>query len=248
MALALASAMLPITATATSAAPANDLVPDIRMEPLYGLYVQETKKHKLHLRFGTLVDSIGDGPLIIRGNKRVKKKLTRVVQRVRRDDGSYRDILQPNATIFYEDRGIHVHWHLRDFIQARVTPLIQTDPPTERHGSKLGFCLIDTTQMPAEQRPPNWAPKTFNDCGTTKSTKVRMGISVGWGDVYEPYYTLQWVDVTGLPSGDYRLCSFVNPQNLWLEKTTDNNYQYVDFTFNATDKSLAVIASGATAC
>ena len=28
-----------------------------------------------------------------------------------------------------------------------------------------------------------------------------MGISVGWGDIYQPYYTYQWIDFTGLPAG-----------------------------------------------
>jgi len=233
---------------ARAATPAADLLPDLRMEPLYGMYIEETAKHKLHLRFGTLVDNVGDGPLVIRGSKRVKSNLTHIVQRVRRDNGTSRAIVQPNALIYYEPRGVHVHWHLRDFIFMKLTPLTQTDPPTERRAKKIGFCLIDTDQMPEDQRPPNSAAKTFNDCGEKDSTKVRMGISVGWGDVYEPYYTLQWVDATGLPAGDYRLCAFVNPQNLWLEKAIDNNYQYIDLSFDPVAKSVTVNATGATAC
>ena len=104
-----------------------------------------------------------------------------------------------------------------------LTPLTQTDPPTQRVGRKIGFCLFDTNQMPVDQRPPAWGPQTYTNCGTQKSLRVLMGISVGWGDAYLAWFQFQAIDVTGLPSGPYRLCSIVNPQPLWLEKSPDNN-------------------------
>jgi hypothetical protein len=38
-----------------------------------------------------------------------------------------------------------------------------------------------------------------------------QGISAGWGDDYPGRLDGQWVDVTGVPPGDYELVVIVNP-------------------------------------
>jgi hypothetical protein len=249
IALASAAMLLPVQAPVPVSAAAAQLLPDLQLEPLFNLYIQETAKHRLLLRFGTLLDNIGDGPMIVRASKRVNKKLTRVVQRIRLADGTFQDIRQPNAIMYWEHTSDYVHWHLRDILTVKLTPLTQTDPPTERRTAKVGFCLADTDQMPVETRPPNSAPaREFNNCGTAQSTKVRMGISVGWGDNYEPYYKYQWVEVTGLPAGDYRLCALIDAQGLWQEKSKDNNSLYMDLTIDPAAKTVVVNSTVAGPC
>ncbi len=53
--------------------------------------------------------------------------------------------------------------------------------------------------------------------------QVRQGISVGWGDDYGAFLEGQSIDVTGLPSGTYRLTHTVNASGRLRERTRANN-------------------------
>ncbi len=247
-ALAIAAMLLPVAAQPAFADAPTDLLPDLQMTPIFGVSLQTTKKGYLLLRFGTLVDNVGDGPLVVRGSVRSGENMTRIVQRVWTSSGSYRKVVQPNAAMYFEPLGVHDHWHLKNFIAVHLAPLTPTDPPIQRLSRKIGFCLFDTDQMPADQRPPNSAPQTYHDCGTERATKVRMGISVGWGDAYQPWYQYQSIDVTGLPTAIYRLCAVVNPQALWLEMSPANNTQWIDIDLDTSAKTVSVVASGTTPC
>jgi hypothetical protein len=50
-----------------------------------------------------------------------------------------------------------------------------------------------------------------------------LGISVGWADVYPSTFAGQFIDVTGLPSGQYWLESEIDPFNLLQESDDTNN-------------------------
>ena len=67
-------------------------------------------------------------------------------------------------------------------------------------GHKQAFCLVDIE---------NWAwPELGN--GDPTYTCINQGISVGWLDVYDRFLDCQWIDVTGVPYGDYTLRIEVN--------------------------------------
>ena len=44
-----------------------------------------------------------------------------------------------------------------------------------------------------------------------------MGLSVGWGDQYSASTNFQWIDITGLPNGRYRLTATADPSHLVSE-------------------------------
>jgi len=244
--LAVASVLM-AGGAAVDAARVKDLLPDLQMAPIYGVQLQ-SKNGDLRLRFGTLVNNIGDGPVIVRGSGPVGSKMTRVVQRIRRTTGRARGVLQPQATMYFESVGVHGHWHLRDFVTMRLISLSTANPSPDRVSTKIGFCFYDTTRLAPDDRPPNSARRTFTGCGHADSTRVRMGISVGWGDAYEPSYQFQAIDVSRLKSGLYRLCSTVNPQRLWLEKSAANNSSWVDLRFNAARKTIEIVGSETSPC
>jgi hypothetical protein len=50
-----------------------------------------------------------------------------------------------------------------------------------------------------------------------------LGISVGWADLYHRNIPRQWIDVTGLSSGQYWLETEVDPSNLLQESNNSNN-------------------------
>jgi hypothetical protein len=52
---------------------------------------------------------------------------------------------------------------------------------------------------------------------------VTEGLSVGWGDSYGANTNLQWIDITGLPNGKYRLDLSTNGSGWFLESNTTNN-------------------------
>ena len=54
-----------------------------------------------------------------------------------------------------------------------------------------------------------------------------MGVSKNWGDTYPYTFKFQWVDITDLPNGDYRLRVIADPADvaggLFIESDETNN-------------------------
>lgn len=238
------------TASPASAA-AADLLPDLQMAPLFDVTIETTRYGNKKLRFGTLVNNVGDGQIEIRGSNRSGRQMLHVVQWIYRDDGTSYGLPQPNGRMFYSGDG-HDHFHVEKFNIARLTPLSPSPTPTPtRHLRKIGFCLVDTVPMPADQRPPNFASSPqYWDCGDISSTSVTVGISVGWGDTYPAFFAHQSIDVTGLPKGNYLLCVTVNSRGLWREKNDNyaNNSQWLNLFVNAAKNKVTILDSGATPC
>ncbi len=90
--------------------------------------------------------------------------------------------------------------------------------------NKLGLCFFDVILMgeafTARMRCPGTPdPRTYLDCDYT-------GLSVCWADIYEPIYGVmdgQWIDITGLPDGDYVLENESNAKRLITEACYTNN-------------------------
>ena len=55
-----------------------------------------------------------------------------------------------------------------------------------------------------------------------------MGLSRGWGDTYGSGTVDQYIDVTDLTSGRYRLQATVDAANLFVESNNTNNFTWVD--------------------
>jgi len=226
----------------------TDKLPDLRMAPLFNLYVSTTPNGKKRLRYGTLVQNVGDGAFEVRGRNRVGDEMTRIRQLIYRSDGSTRTVLKPNAEMYYAGDG-HDHWHVEEVVISKLTPMPGTGG-TRRQGKKLNFCLVDSSKMNSDV-PPNQAPSPhYFGCGNEFSQSVTMGISVGWGDIYGPELAYQAVDVNGLPAGNYKLCAQVNKQGTWKEKAdnSSNNYYWMELSLNAAANSVSVTNEGSTPC
>lgn len=50
-----------------------------------------------------------------------------------------------------------------------------------------------------------------------------QGLSIGWQDLYEFYLPGQYIEVSGLPDGDYILTTTVNPDRVFIETDYDDN-------------------------
>lgn len=86
----------------------------------------------------------------------------------------------------------HGHTHYEGYGDYRLYDLNGTLIPA---GHKNGFCVMDL-------------------CGSGQYNCGNMGISAGCYDVYGMGTQCQWIDVTDVPDGTYRLAVIINPQHL----------------------------------
>lgn len=240
------AAML-LLATPVAAGAPSDLLPDLRMAKLYDLDLETRPNGRVRLHFGTIGWNLGDGPLEARG--RISDPgvdYMTVRQRIYGSAGGHRD-RQTSAVMFYAGDG-HDHWHTRQFMLAQM--YVAGDPSGDVYGlRKLGYCLIDARR---KSNPPPGSPSSaqypVGACGHADDTFVRSGLSVGWGDDYPPYYAYQWMDVTGVPAGVYRICATVDPLGDFLEKDDGNNQRWTDVRINVAADEVQVLGTRAAAC
>lgn len=81
----------------------------------------------------------------------------------------------------------HGHFHINDFSTYEL--LRADDRSVVVTGHKLGFCFRDNLQY-------SGGPSNGYICS-------HQGITSGWGDLYDGQLDGQWVDITGVPEGDY---------------------------------------------
>jgi len=100
----------------------------------------------------------------------------------------------------------HMHHHYSNYIAYQLIDSAGT-VVTAR---KQSFCLEDGELVQVGAAPTGYS------C-------LNQGISRGWADVYSRYTPCQWIDVTGLASGEYTLRAEVNPLHTLPESSYDNN-------------------------
>lgn len=225
-----------------SAASGADLLPDQAMTSLRSFHVDTTTipGHTL-LRFTTESVNIGAGPLELRGSRpNTSTPTMSVVQRIYNGNGGFRSVSVPSF-MFWAGDG-HNHWHVNDFMS---TELVRTDNGVKvGNFAKQGFCLTDSNAVKLSlPGAPN--SKVYKGCvmGGQTSLAVKMGISVGWGDRYGYKLAFQWIDITGLTPGRYKLNATVDAQNYYLESDETNNTTWTILRLNG-NNTVTVIQQG----
>ncbi len=120
---------------------------------------------------------------------------------------------RPSA--MFEFGTCHNHWHLRGYADYRLFDMAGAEVG---RGHKQSFCLLDTarymgmsTDIPAAER--------YN-CSN-------QGIHAGWYDLYGRALDCQYVDITGVPAGTYRLRAQVNVERVVSESRYDDNETFM---------------------
>ncbi|HYC72308.1 MAG TPA: lysyl oxidase family protein, partial [Opitutaceae bacterium] len=69
-----------------------------------------------------------------------------------------------------------------------------------------------------------------------------------WGDKYQWSLAFQWIDITGLRGGDYKVCVVVDAQDWFAELSQSNNYQWSDVRIPSSGSTVGVLRNGTSAC
>ncbi|HWQ13689.1 MAG TPA: lysyl oxidase family protein [Roseiflexaceae bacterium] len=219
-----------------AAAAAADLLPDLAMAPLRDLRVEHAGSRRL-LRFTAEVVNLGEGPFELRGTRATPDApMDTVTQRIFDDAGGWRNLPTPASMVFAGDG--HDHWHVRDLERYTLTPRDRLDELGV--GAKQGFCFFDNHPYLLSQPGAPPGPQ-YPGCGAADDTVVTMGLSVGWGDVYGWHLPGQYIDITGLAPGAYRLHATADPGGWFAEARDDNNATSIELLYDGAD--VIVLAS-----
>jgi len=174
------------------------------------------------LGFASAVTNVGAGPLIVDGRRFRPAGAMRADQVLVRADGSTRTVRGVGA-LRYVRSADHSHWHLLPFERYEIRLPGASDSAVR--DAKTGFCLGDRydSKRNLEGKPTK---KVFRGrCGLRAPhlRRLREGISVGYGDDYDPTLEGQYVELTGLAAGRYVLVHRVNGDRRLLESDYSNN-------------------------
>ena len=244
---ATAATLVVVLAVAASkpAAAATDLLPDLGMAQLQNLRIKNCTQTNFRdcayigqkqLRFDTRIVNVGAGKFEARGKRFTTSDSMTVTQRIYNDTGGFRD-LPTTAQMYFAGDG-HNHWHLRDLESYE---LIRLDNGSKvGTGAKEGFCFFDNVVFGSTQEA------FYRGCGNNPDAlQVKMGLSRGWGDLYGAGTVGQYIDITNLTSGRYKLQATANGANWFLESNESNNFSWVEIQISG--NSLSVIAYGPSA-
>lgn len=94
----------------------------------------------------------------------------------------------------------HRHYHIRDFSNY---VLLRPDGSVAAPGHKQAFCLEDLLK--------------YETVKSNSYTCANQGITSGWGDWYFKQLSGQWIDITGVPEGDYTVRVTINAAGTFAE-------------------------------
>ncbi len=215
----------------------DPLLPDLAMGPIEDIAIATTSIGTEHLRFGATIVNIGDGELIVRARRQwLGSEDWAVEQWIKEKSGGYSSRPTGGSLIYGGDG--HNHWHVK---QVEVHQIETVDGEILGKLVKQGFCFFDTdgyrlalADAPREQ---HWGSR---GCAGTLDTRVRMGLSIGWGDKYPWRLMDERIDVTGFADGRYRIREIADPNDEFEETNESNNETWVLFDLGTQADGLRI--------
>jgi len=212
------------------------LMPDIVAIPPQDVTLKKVGD-QTHLLFTTSYWNKGRGPLELIADPKTKDLAgdhdRKILQRIYSLDGNYTERVSGE----FLWHATHRHYHFQDFAVYSLEPLMAGASITkDKQSQKSTFCVRDSE--PIDLAHPGATKSTsYTICG-----RERQGISPGWADSYYYTYIDQKFNVTGLPSGEYRLKIIINPLDRFDEITTENNIGEVVLNLNMETNEVEVVS------
>ena len=122
-------------------------------------------------------------------------------------------VIGPPGTDGWVYAECHDHFHFADYAFYQL--FTAEGREVQSIGYKNGWCVMDITQYGG----------SGNSCRTY--TCASQGISAGCADIYSPALQCQWIDVTGVPDGEYLVRVVTNPDRNVYETNYSNNFAEV---------------------
>lgn len=169
------------------------------------------------LRFTTYLTNLGAGRIDLALGEDGRQ----LVQRIHSTDGTW---LERPAGIAEYHR-VHDHYHVAGLVAFELHAVDGSGVAASNAsaaGGKTGFCLFDGARgngsVPTGARMfHRWNCKALDQPG------VGMGITPGWVDRYNWTLADQYLEVSGVPDGLYRLTVVADPGALIFETTRVGN-------------------------
>lgn len=195
---------------------------------IHGGFFDTTVAGHVRYRFRVAITNIGDGPLQVveqteevDGVKTTQTITQQILQAGTSDE--FRD--EPIGTFPYppEVFGGFGHLRLPGLAQYNLYEAVSNGGATPDVGplaatnDKLSMGIVDSIQY-NQPVPGAAASRVYNSADAQV-----LGISVGYADLYGAGLPGQWIDVTGLASGQYWLEVKIDPYNRVLESDDTNN-------------------------
>jgi hypothetical protein len=222
--LVAAAGAVAVWAAVSDDAPPTDLLPNLTQaapDNLNGRTDESTGSPRFYLGFESAAANLGKGPLMVLGSRKSTDPTMKLRQLIRRSDGSTRET-PLHSTMLYVRSPDHAHWHVLHFMRYELRSVEGNRIVRDQ---KTGFCLGDRYAAAAELAGRPRRPLYQNRCGRGHPDRLSIneGISIGWGDNYEPHLEGQELEVTSLPAGRYVLIHRVNTTRDIVESDYSDN-------------------------
>jgi hypothetical protein len=188
------------------------------------------------MRFEQSFANIGEGPAELRFlvPKDPNDTSHNVLARTYYSDSPNHFVDSPAGT--WEFHAEHQHYHYNNFVQSNLWVAdsrgrrVGTAPI--RTGRKVSFCMederLDNNMWGKEGVRPRFyvAPDCLVFVPSAEDANfnyIIQGLTPGWDDIYEWYLPGQYIDVDGVPDGDYVLETIADPDNKLVESNERNN-------------------------
>lgn len=227
--------------SAAAAPPPDVLLPDLQsVIPPNELGIVRPAQAGREFRYTHIISNLGQGPLEIRPEYDAITDGAKGFQRfyARRDGqwimASERPIV--GGFLYHAVHG-HYHYPLAHFGLYGVAANGAVGAPVTL-SPKVGFCIADS--VPVDSSLP-FAGRFGYSGGLCSDPRSVLGISIGWGDLYDYRDDGQAIDATGVADGTYWFRSIVDPGNYLVEANESNNI--TDVKVRITGDTVTVLES-----
>lgn len=138
----------------------------------------------------------------------------------------------------WEWSSCHGHYHFKTFatyelVDGSGAVVVTAQGP--KVSRKQAFCLEDTERIAdfAKAKDLRYCTPDDPPGSPCRYNCNLQGISGGWADTYAKDLPCQWIDVCGVPPGDYALRIRLNTEHRLPESRFDDNELSVPVTFGA---------------
>jgi len=203
------------------------------------------------LRFSNTTYNAGEGPLILNATINPSTLRGPSTQRVMNSDGTFTDIPLNNDMYWH---AAHHHYHFDNWGDYQLWTKStydawiasgRTSGSPIYTGAKTTSCVTDEEFI--QTLPNSVYPGQYGagGCQTNSQNQLHMGLAVGYGDTYDWYRQLQWIDLgqNTLSNGTYVLRSVADPLNIVYESANKADPVRESVTDNENQTTFVVSGS-----